>query len=58
LKALDNQRVRVLLSYLSEVDSYRSFIPDSVPEEISGTLSSVRSPDFEKRLMSSDGGAP
>jgi hypothetical protein len=58
LKTLDNQRVRVLLSYLSEVDSYRSFIPDSVPEEISGTLSSVRSPDFEKRLMSSDGGAP
>ena len=58
LKTLDDQRVRVLLSYLSEVDSYRSLTPDSVTEEISGTLASVRSPDFEKRLMSGDGGAP
>jgi hypothetical protein len=58
LKTLDNQRVRVLLSFLSEVDSYKNLTPDSVSEEISGTLASVRSPDFEKRLMSTDGGAP
>ncbi len=58
LKTLDNQRVRVLLSFLSEVDSYKTLTPDSVPEEISGTLASVRSPDFEKKLMSTDGGAP
>jgi hypothetical protein len=58
LKTLDAQRVRVLLSYLSEQESYKSLIPESVSESISGTLASVRSPDFEKQLKTTDGDAP
>jgi hypothetical protein len=58
LKTLDAQRQRVLLSYLSELGSSRSLIPEDVSAAINGTLTSVRAPDFEKRLMPTDGGAP
>jgi hypothetical protein len=57
LKVLDAQRVRVLLSYLSEMDSYRTVTPESSSEGIAGTLAAVRSPDFEK-LLSTEGDAP
>lgn len=58
LKTLDPQRVRVLLSYLSELVSSRSLVPENVSEAINGTLTSVRSPDFGKQLTTTDGGAP
>jgi hypothetical protein len=58
LKILDAQRRRVLLSYLSEQESQKSLIPESVSEAIKGTLASLRSPDFEKRLQTMDGDAP
>jgi hypothetical protein len=57
LKVLDAQRVRVLLSYLSEMDSYAVVTPESSSEGIAGTLAAVRSPDFEK-LLSTEGDAP
>jgi hypothetical protein len=57
LKVLDAQRVRVLLSYLSEMDSYRSISPESTSEGIAGTLMAMRSPDFEK-FLSTEGDAP
>jgi hypothetical protein len=57
LEALDAQRRRVLLSYLSEQESKRDLIPESVSEAIRGTLASMRSPNFEKLLSPSDGGA-
>ncbi len=58
LKTLDAQRTRVLLSYLSELDSSTSLIPEPVGEAISGTLASMRLPNFEKRLLSTDGETP
>jgi hypothetical protein len=58
LKTLDSQRVRVLFSYLSELASSRTLIPENTSEAVSGTLTNVRSPDFEKRLMSTEGVAP
>lgn len=49
LKTLDAQRVRILLSYLSEMASSKSLIPENVSEGIAGTLAVVRLPDFEQR---------
>jgi hypothetical protein len=58
LKSLDAQRVRILLSFLSEVESFKSLIPESVPEGIVQTLTDIRSPDLEKRWMAPEGVAP
>jgi hypothetical protein len=58
LKSVDAQRARVLLSFLSELVSFKSLIPESVDVGIVQTLSSIRAPDLEKRLMSTEGEAP
>jgi hypothetical protein len=58
LKTLDVQRVRVLLSYLSELASSVTLIPENPGEAISGILAAVRSGDFEKLLYSTEGDAP
>jgi hypothetical protein len=58
LKSLDAQRARVLLSYLAELVSFKSLIPESVDEGIIQTLTSIRAPDLEKRLTTTEGAAP
>jgi hypothetical protein len=58
LKTLDAQRQRVLISYLSELVSFKSVIPEDVEEGIRQTLASVRAPDFEKRAMATEGEVP
>jgi len=58
LKTLDAQRQRVLISYLSELISFKSVIPENVDEGIRQTLASMRSPDLEKRLQSTEGEVP
>lgn len=59
LKSLDSQRVRILFSYFSEVQSSRFMSPESTSEGIGATLASVRSPDFEQKLIAaSKGEAP
>jgi hypothetical protein len=58
LQSLDAQRARVLLSYLSELVSFKSLIPESVDEGVIQTLTSIRAPDLEQRLTTPEGVAP
>lgn len=58
LNSLDAQRQRVLLSYLSELVSFKSLFPESVEEGIRQTLATIRSPDLEKQLTLMQGEAP
>jgi hypothetical protein len=58
LLSLDAQRARVLLSYLSELVSFKSLIPESVDEGVIQTLTSIRAPDLEQRLTTPEGVAP
>jgi hypothetical protein len=58
LKNLDAQRQRVLISYLSELVSFKSVIPENVQEGIRQTLESIRSPDLEKQLTENEGVVP
>ena len=58
LKTLDAQRQRVLLSYLSELVSFKSVLPENVDEGIRQTLASVRSPNLETRVLATEGEVP
>ncbi|HEU4591502.1 MAG TPA: hypothetical protein VFS13_11400 [Steroidobacteraceae bacterium] len=58
LKELDAQRNRVLLSYLTELETSTTLVPESVSEGISATLASVRSGDFERLMQTTEGDAP
>jgi hypothetical protein len=58
LQVLDAQRNRVLLSYLTEMETSTTLAPENVDEGISTTLASVRSGDFERLLQTQEGDAP
>lgn len=51
LENLDAQRRRILLSYFSEAPGSFFLIPEGVSAGIGQTLTSVRAPDFEQRVM-------
>lgn len=54
LKVMDAQRTRILLSYVSELESSRTLIPESVSDGINSTLASMRSPDFAEQTTEGD----
>lgn len=58
LNTLDAQRQRILISYLSELVSFKTVIPENVEEGIRQTLESMRSPDLEKRMTATEGVVP
>jgi hypothetical protein len=50
LRTLDDQRVRVLRSYFSELKSTGYWAPDDVEAGVSGLLALMRLPDYEQRV--------
>jgi hypothetical protein len=58
LNTLDAQRQRILISYLSELVSFKTVAPENVEDGIRNTLETIRSPDLEKRLTATEGVVP
>jgi len=56
LRTLDDQRVRILLSYFAEMESVRHWSPDNVEAGVAGQLALMRLPDYEQRVRAEASG--
>lgn len=56
LRALDDQRARILLSYFAEMESVSHWAPDNVEAGVAGQLALMRLPDYEQRVRAEAAG--
>lgn len=56
IRTLDDQRVRVLQSYLSELQGSGYWLPDDVETGVAGLLAAMRLPDYEQRATAEAAG--
>lgn len=56
LRTLDDQRVRILLSYFAEMKSVSHWSPDNVEAGVAGQLALMRLPDYEQRVRAEAAG--
>jgi len=56
IRTLDDQRVRVLQSYLSEMQATGNWSPDNVEAGVANLLAVMRLPDYEQRATAEASG--